>query len=901
MQRKIILTILILILLISPATVMAVTEEEAIANQDLQYYRLGKDLYNLPDETGSAEEDNIAYENYYLSAPSVTHDSKFASYDKYDGVDVSYYQSTIDFNKVKADGVDFVILRAGYRGYGNGTLVTDTKFTTYAKQAKAAGLDIGVYFYTQAISATEAKEEAQYVAKIIKDYSITLPVAYDIENYPDSYGARMEKKIATFKTTAEKKTFCTSLCTSFCQEIEKQGYKGMVYANKYWLTDLLYNKNISDNYQVWLAHYISKTNYTGVYNYWQCSSTAKVKGISTNVDYNFLYAKAPVAVKNLQISEKSKTTLTASWDKSVRANGYKVLVTDKNGNMVVSATTNSQQYKITGLVDGKDYIIEITPFLKLKSKTYYATPTAINTTAGGSTVTLNKSILTLGIGETYNLSAAVTAPEDGFSFSFKSGNSAIATVSGTGKVTAKGEGTAYITVTDTVGKGSAICTVTVKKAPLSVTLNKDCVVLDLNKTAELTSYVASGYASNARSYVSSNTAVATVTKSGGTITAKGYGETFITVSTFNNKTAKCKVIVSKAPNISSIETINGKIKLTWDKMAGVSGYKVYRSTSQSSGYYLIFTTANDSYTNSAVTLGKRYYYKVAPTYKYNNKTYEGSTSNWRSYVSMKTPVITSISVDDGKIKLAWDKVAGADKYNIYRSTDAENYTLISTITSTTATNVSVKQGLRYYYKIEALSTSTGSNYKSALSKWKSRVALKTPAISKISGANGLVTLNWNEIEGADKYNIYRSTDGKTFTYLKSSAKTTGTDDAVTQGARYYYRIVAVSTRFGANYIGAYSKWRSAVPLKTPNILTATNSGSKMALTFGKVEGADKYYIYISTNGTDYTYKGSTTKLYYTATNLTKGQKYYCKISAVKVIGTTKFYSLKSNPRQLEEI
>ena len=112
-----------------------------------------------------------------------THASNFDGMSIYNGIDVSYHQGTINWSNVKAAGIDFAILRLGYRGYSNGSLVTDSKFTTYIKDAAAAGIPLGVYFWTEAINVDEAVAEAQYVVSTLAPYksSITMPVVIDWE------------------------------------------------------------------------------------------------------------------------------------------------------------------------------------------------------------------------------------------------------------------------------------------------------------------------------------------------------------------------------------------------------------------------------------------------------------------------------------------------------------------------------------------------------------------------------------------------------------------------------------------------------------------------------------------------------------------------------------------------
>lgn len=202
------------------------------------------------------------------------------------GIDVSVYQGTIDWSKVKKDGIDFAMIRAGYRGYGsNGTLVEDSMFSKNILGASTNGIDVGIYFYTQAITVDEAKEEARFVLNLIKKYGIkiTYPIAVDTE-------LSTAKPEGTGRADNLSKDERTKIVKAFCDTIKDAGYMPMIYANKYWLNENLDMSKLS-NYDVWLAHYTNQTDYKGKYTMWQYTDSGNVKGISGNVDKNYGYKK----------------------------------------------------------------------------------------------------------------------------------------------------------------------------------------------------------------------------------------------------------------------------------------------------------------------------------------------------------------------------------------------------------------------------------------------------------------------------------------------------------------------------------------------------------------------------------------------------------------------------------
>ena len=191
------------------------------------------------------------------------------------GIDVSKWNGSIDWNAVKNSGVSYAIIRCGYRGSTNGSLVEDPKFRANIKGATGAGLKVGVYFFSQAVNQVEAVEEASMVLGLIDDYNLSYPVFLDVE----PSGGRGDK--------IDKDTR-TAVCKAFCETIQNAGYKAGVYSNKTWLEGKI-NVSALSKYKIWLAQYAAKPTYTGRYDIWQYTATGHVNGISGNVDMNISY------------------------------------------------------------------------------------------------------------------------------------------------------------------------------------------------------------------------------------------------------------------------------------------------------------------------------------------------------------------------------------------------------------------------------------------------------------------------------------------------------------------------------------------------------------------------------------------------------------------------------------
>ncbi len=196
----------------------------------------------------------------------------------YVGVDISKYQDYVDFGKVKKAGIDFVMLRVGARGYGSGQLVLDEYFADNIKRATDAGLEIGVYFFSQAITEDEAVEEANMVLEQIKDYQITYPVAFDMELISNDT-ARIDNLSKAEKTTIAKK---------FLDTIAAAGYKTMIYGNKQWLIKEIDMSKLTA-YDVWLAQVADIPDYPYKFTMWQYKTDAEVDGIAGYADLNISF------------------------------------------------------------------------------------------------------------------------------------------------------------------------------------------------------------------------------------------------------------------------------------------------------------------------------------------------------------------------------------------------------------------------------------------------------------------------------------------------------------------------------------------------------------------------------------------------------------------------------------
>ena len=236
-----------------------------------------------------------------------------------------------------------------------------------------------------------------------------------------------------------------------------------------------------------------------------------------------------------------------------------------------------------------------------------------------------------------------------------------------------------------------------------------------------------------------------------------------------------------------------------------------------------------------------------------------------------------ITTSSGKPKVYWNEVDGAVKYWLYRSTDGVKFNYYDTTTSTNYTNRSTTIGTTYYYKAKAIDANDARSEFSVVKSIMCKPAAPTVSINR---SNGKPKLSWKSVSGAKKYWVYRSTDGKNFKYWDSTTKTNYTNKGAASGTKYYYRVKAVAIVNGNNVASANSNTKNLITTLAKPSVSITTSGGKPKLTWKAVTGADKYYVYRSTDGKNFKYWESTTKTSYINTGAKRNTRYYYKVKAV---------------------
>ncbi len=212
------------------------------------------------------------------SKKTITYFSDVVSKHKNDktkiGIDVSRWQGDIDFKKVKEAGAEFVFIRIGVESKQGEEIGMDSKYKQNIKKAREAGLEVGVYLYSIALTKDVARSHAEWVVKALDGEKLELPIVFDWENF---------NKWNEYKLSFHD---INSIADTFIDTVMKSGYKGMLYSSKFYLENIWENKN---DYPVWLAHYTDETNYTGKYKIWQMCNDGVIDGINGDVDIDIMY------------------------------------------------------------------------------------------------------------------------------------------------------------------------------------------------------------------------------------------------------------------------------------------------------------------------------------------------------------------------------------------------------------------------------------------------------------------------------------------------------------------------------------------------------------------------------------------------------------------------------------
>ncbi len=841
-----------------------------------------------------------------------THQSRFDDCDKVYGVDVSFFQYQIDWNKVKADGIDFAIIRLGYRGYGSGgELMLDTRFKENIKNAKAAGLEVGIYFYTQAITTAEAVEEAEYCINNLKGYTLDLPVYFDMETVDWDVGRLDSANLSVAQKTA--------ICKAFCNRIKKAGYDAGIYSNPNWLYYYLNAAELEKLYPIWLANYTSYTYYDGEFSTWQYAYTGEVDGIPTNVDMNVDY-RAPGSAKNIvpDTPENLSATLSGSsavieWSPVTKADKYEVYryypatgryskvstVTDPRVSVYAGSSVVPYTVRAVRISGGNTYYSEYSDIVYISNKLI----SGLAASADPSKITLSWDGIDSARGYTVYRSA------NGGKYT------KVASVAGTAytdtKVSAATKYSYRVAPVfgedDALAEGAASSPVSAVLAPRKIsvfsvsTQTKNSVTVKFGHLANATGYQFAVYDPETKTYTISGTSDNSALSYKFTSLEPGTAYQFCVraFSTAGGVTSygewsnpvKTATVIS-APTGTKATITPSKVTLNWTASKGAEGYYVYRRTS--STYVKVASTVSNSVSFTDGTAGSRSY-AVAAYFTADGMTYSStySTPCTIDGTIPATPTITSSSGSYGTAVLKWTAVPNVTGYRVYKYNSATGaYETAKTINAkNTSCSISGINTNTAKFKIKAFRREEGGTV------WGNASAIKTVKFS-LSAPDYLyttltpnsVTAKWNAVDSADSYTLYKSTDAG-YTEVGTTADCSLTFNDFSEGVKAYVVTANINDADGviaSDY--SYESRLASIP-DSPRFISQSGTTNQVKLYWDRDYAADGYRVYLYNKNTGEYEKVKT---------IQSGAKTVCTITGLDA-GTTYRFKIKTFTRGVSGI
>ena len=427
-----------------------------------------------------------------------------------------------------------------------------------------------------------------------------------------------------------------------------------------------------------------------------------------------------------------------------------------------------------------------------------------------TSVSLNKTALTLDVGKSYTLTKTVSPSNAVTSYTWSSSNTSVATVDSNGKVTAKASGTATITVKTSNGK-TATCKVTVNlPAPQITGLANTTggIKISWNKVDGAYGYRLYYKPASGGWKRFKDTTATSFTDSGvspnrtETYTIRCIDKNGNTISSFNSN-GWSKKYTPAAPTISKLENTSGGIKLSWNKIAGVYGYRLYYKTS-SGGWKRFKDTTATSFTDSGVSPNRTETYTIRCIDKNGNTISGFNSTGWSKKYTPAAPTVSKLDITTGGIKLSWNKIAGVYGYRLYYKTSSGGWKRFKDTTATSFTDSGVSPNRTETYTIRCIDkngkTVSGFNSKG----WSKKYTPVAPTITRLSNTSKGVSVTWNKIAGVYGYRLYRKYDGGSWTKVKDTTSTSFTDSGAKKGKKATYTVRCID-RKGKTVSGFNSK------------------------------------------------------------------------------------------------
>ena len=340
----------------------------------------------------------------------------------------------------------------------------------------------------------------------------------------------------------------------------------------------------------------------------------------------------------------------------------------------------------------------------------------------------------------------------------------------------------------------------------------------------------------------------------------------------------------QTPSISKLENTSGGIKISWNKVSGAYGYRVYQKTSN--GWKRIKDTTATSYTDSAVSVNQTKTYTMRCIDKNGNTVSGFYSKGWSKKYSPVAPTISKLENTSGGIKLSWNKIAGVYGYRLYYKTSSGGWKRFKDTTATSFTDSGVSPNRTETYTIRCIdkngNTVSGYNSKG----WSKKYTPVAPTISKLENTSGGIKLSWNKIAGVYGYRLYYKTSSGGWKRFKDTTATSFTDSGVSPNRTETYTIRCIDKN--GNTVSGYNSkgWSKKYVPVAPKITKLTNTSKGVSVTWGKAAGVYGYRLYRKYDGGGWTKVKDTTAASYTDSGAKKGKKVTYTLRCIDKNGKT---------------
>ena len=426
-------------------------------------------------------------------------------------------------------------------------------------------------------------------------------------------------------------------------------------------------------------------------------------------------------------------------------------------------------------------------------------------------------------------------------------------------------------------------------APTSVSVSPSSLSLNVGNSYTLTKSVYPSNASTSYTWSSSNTSVATV-DSNGKVTAKKAGTATITVKTSNGKTATCKVTVTKVlatPTITNLQNTADGIRISWNKVSGAYGYRLYYKY-PGKDWKRFKDTTSTSFTDTGVSAGRTETYTIRCIDKDGNTISGYNSGGWSYKYEPVNPTITKLENTSDGIKISWNKIAGVYGYRLYYKYPGKDWKRFKDTTSTSFTDTGVSLGRTETYTIRCIDKNgnTVSGYNSG--GWSQTYSLPNsiPQITKLENTSNGIKISWNKVAGVYGYRLYYKYPGKDWKRFKDTTATSFTDTGVSAGRTETYTIRCIDSN-GNTFSGYNSDgWSKKYEPVAPTITKLEKASNGVKISWNPVAGVYGYRLYYKYPGQDWKRFKDTAGTSFTDTGVKSGRTETYTIRCIDKDGNT---------------